>query len=141
MINMAEEKEIKWNGHKATKISMTSDEGEFSLDGKTVLLKRGNYGLLVNWVDTTKGGCFEVVPVNLLEDGSVQEIAEFNKDFSGGLDIWSQGYSLFRWRENWKFAETRVPKERELSKFENKRDARRPKLVVFIPPEDVDTDE
>ena len=135
------EVKVKWNGHEAKVIPMTSDEGKFPIAGTSVLLKRGNYGLMCNWLDTEAGGCFDVIPVEKLEDGNIREMEPTNKEFVGGMDIWSQGYGLFSWRESQTRANVHVPEAKELSSFENPRDARRPKLVVFIPPERLDTDD
>ena len=120
---------------------MVDDEGTFSIGGKSVLLKRGNYGLLVNWLTTDKGGCFDVLPVEILPDGTLKRAEQSPIDFVGGLDIWSQGYGLFSYREEQDRASVHIPEDREISSFENEEDARRPKLAVFIPPERLDTKE
>ena len=127
--------EATWNKHKATIIEMDDDEGTFSLPGKTVLLKRGNYGLLCSWVHS----CFEVLPVEIKPDGTLVKIEENHPDFIGGMDIWSQGYGLFSWREGWSKSNVHIPERKELGEYENVIDARRPKLVVFIPPDRLKT--
>ena len=111
---------------------MKDDEGKFSLNGKTVLLRRGNYGLLVSWVHS----CFEVVAVEILPNGNLKVVSDeqANKDFVGGMDIWSQGLNLFAWRED--FDMPKVLTEKPTGVWEN---SNRPKLIVFIPPEGLNT--
>lgn len=139
MTDMTEIIKAKWNGHTPEVIPMVDDEGTFPIDGKSVLLKRGKYGLLCNWITTPKGGCFDVLPVEILDDGTLRKAEQSPIDFAGGLDIWSQGYGILSWREGQDKATAHIPADRELSSFENPTDARRPKLVVFIPPEGLNT--
>ena len=136
VIDMTEVK-TTWNKHDVKVIKMVSDEGKFTLNGTSVLLKRGDWGLLCNWIDTDRGGCFEIMPVEILPDGTVKEIAQYNKDWRGGIDIWSQGHNLFAWREGFDIPKTYAP----LRENDTNDDSRRPKLLVFIPPEGIDTDE
>ena len=129
------EANVTWNGHRAKVIKMLNDEGKFSLPGTSVILQRGNWGLLCNWVDSTNGGCFEVLPVEIFPSGLVKEIGKNNKDWVGGIDIWSQGISLFSWRDRWD-----KPSERPTLDPEHwGTDASRPKLLVFIPPKNLNT--
>ncbi len=134
---------VTWNSHKAKVIEMVNDEGKFSLPGTSVLLKRGNWGLLCNWIDTSSvggKGCFEVLPVEILPDGTIKKIAENNPDWRGGIDIWSQGLGIFCWRDGYEHA--RATSKEEFAKMDVTvwgANARRPKLLVFIPPKGVDT--
>lgn len=82
-----------------------------------------------------------MIPVEILEDGTLRKIEEHNIDFVGGMDVWSQGYGILSWREGNSAARVHIPEDKELSDHENPVDARRPKLAVFIPTEEMDLTE
>ena len=81
----------------------------------------------------TGRGSFDVIPVEILDDGSLRAPAPNNIDFVGGIDVWSQGYNLLAFREGWPMTKVFVPSDTG--------DTRRPKSVVFIPPEYINTEQ
>ena len=129
-------REVTWNGHEPQVIEMVNDEGEFSLQGKSVLLVRKvdrfrsdgekpfYYGLMVNFIDTARGGCFDVLPVEVdFVDGTWIYTKNHDRDgkiipkMVGGMDVWTfaQGIAMFSVRPPY-------PKDKH------------PSTTVFIPP-------
>ena len=126
-------REATWNNHKPTVIEMVNDEGKFSLQGKSVLLVRRieregeepfYYGLMVTFIDTLRGGCFDVLPVEVdCIDGTWfytknHEVdSEIVPKMVGGMDVWTfaQGIAMFN---------VRPPYSKD----------KHPSTTVFIPP-------
>lgn len=127
-------REATWNNHKPTVIEMVNDVGKFSLQGKSVLLVRKirraadeepfYYGLMITYIDTPRGGCFDVLPVEVdCVDGVWYYTKNYHEDkkmipkMVGGIDVWTyaQGVSMFSVRPPY-------PKDKH------------PSTTVFLPP-------
>lgn len=107
-------REATWNNHKPTVIKMVNDEGKFSLNGKSVLLVRKirrtddekpfYYGLMITYIDTPRGGCFDVLPVEVeCIDGTWfytknhYTHRRVTPKMAGGMDVYTfaQGIAMF----------------------------------------------
>jgi hypothetical protein len=93
--------------------------------GSTVIVKhpKANYGLLINYIDTTNG-CFDCLPVELIE----------NPDGTFSVARCPDGHVLFRGRLNiygWNTGTTMFRTGLDSDKYEEGD----PSLVVFIPPD------
>lgn len=127
-------REATWNGHEPQVIEMVNDKnGNYPLQGKSVLFVRKieregeepfYYGLMINYIDTPRGGCFDVLPVEVeFVDGTWIYTKNHDRDGSiipkmvGGMDVWTfaQGVTMFSQRPPY-------PKDKY------------PSTTVFIPP-------
>lgn len=109
---------IKHNNHEISILSCRDDEGEYSIPGRSFLLKRGNYGLLVSWVQEY----FEVIPVSLTEKEGEITIHCIEEEK--------------RWR-----GDITVAYGKDAVYFDGEGNIFPPTSVIFTPPEGVSTDE